>query len=793
MAIEVDEKFKKSGQVWKQRKRRRLIKRLASVALALTTVAFVGWTFIPDDSPQHDTSDHQAELEEGDASGDDDVGFVQSEATSQATIILAAASEVFLDIRGAPMILHIQDGAASTERMLMADKELDPFRAPAGSRLISIEDKLLDAGQTVQLTIPSSSADLAAFQNRRSTAFNQPAAQSTNTAQTEEVSAGQQVQFDDGDGSWGSLVGGKDGTALQSVAYVDTVIKDTTMQRAALASKRRNRLFDDSITRLKKEQTLKDVLVKASLSEEEAERAVSKLLRRMEENGTDTAGIENLAVGSLVALRRTPSRLEATLLQLSIYNSERYLVTLVQTGPGRFELGADPWFSENLLVKAIVVARSSAGQKEVRLKDALYSAALRHGLPTELVGELMVMLARNTNLDDFARDTDRFHVLYSSDETLLPAARLLYAKLTSGKKTSLCYVVRNTSNEGTFECYDPNQKAASSSSTSAFGNGFVIPVNGTKTSSFGPRFHPILKKHVNHNGVDWGAPTGTPVHAATGGKISRANVSSSYGNIIYINHPGGMQSRYAHLDKFAVGISLGVTVKAGQLIGYVGTTGRSTGPHLHFEFHVGGKPVDPLAMRSTASTGAASGAVEILVNRIIQVESAGNARAKNTRSTATGLGQFIESTWLRMMKTYRPDLSKTLGRQEQLDLRFDPTMSRQMVTNLARENEAFLRARGHATSPGRLYLAHFLGPAGANIALKADPQESVLSTMGSGVVNANPFLKGWTVQKMTDWSDRKMSNGRGVSKITNAAPVARVVSQAVKDYRAAIDFLIKAL
>ena len=248
-----------------------------------------------------------------------------------------------------------------------------------------------------------------------------------------------------------------------------------------------------------------------------------------------------------------------------------------------------------------------------------------------------------------------------------------------------------------------------------------------------------------------------------------------------------MQSRYAHLDKFASGLKEGQSVEAGQLIGFVGTTGRSTGPHLHFEIIMNGTPVDPLTLGASQGGG---GAVEALVNRIIQVESAGNARAKNTRSTATGLGQFIDSTWLRMMRTYRPDLVASLSRQELLDLRFDPGMSRTMVTNLARENEAFLRGRRHEITAGRLYLAHFLGPSGADVALRADPAATVLAVMGAGVVNANPFLHGKTIRDLTDWADRKMNSAPARSSVVTAP---RVVPAAVTAFKEAVDKFWEAL
>ncbi len=165
------------------------------------------------------------------------------------------------------------------------------------------------------------------------------------------------------------------------------------------------------------------------------------------------------------------------------------------------------------------------------------------------------------------------------------------------------------------------------------------------------------------------------------------------------------------------------------MIGYVGTSGETTEPELHFELIVDGKPVDPLRAAETAvSDGSAA---EVLTDRIIRVESGGNATAKNPLSSAAGLGQFIDSTWLRMMRTYRPDLARSLSRADQLALRFDPTISREMVLNLAHEGEAYLRARGIAITAGRLYLCHFLGMEGAAAILTASPDASIAGRHGT--------------------------------------------------------------
>ena len=119
-----------------------------------------------------------------------------------------------------------------------------------------------------------------------------------------------------------------------------------------------------------------------------------------------------------------------------------------------------------------------------------------------------------------------------------------------------------------------------------------MPVNDARmSSSYGMRNHPVLRKRANHNGVDLAAPSGTPIYATADGVIERANYWGSYGNYIQIGHGNAIETRYAHLSKIIV--ADGQKVRKGDLIGYVGSTGRSTGPHLHYEVRIDGKPVDP--------------------------------------------------------------------------------------------------------------------------------------------------------------------------------------------------------
>ena len=120
-----------------------------------------------------------------------------------------------------------------------------------------------------------------------------------------------------------------------------------------------------------------------------------------------------------------------------------------------------------------------------------------------------------------------------------------------------------------------------------------MPLEGAAlTSSFGMRTHPVLGGRRQHTGIDLAAPTGTPVYATADGIVSRADEYSSYGLYISLEHGAAMQTRYAHLSRLAV--AAGDSVKKGDLIGYVGSTGRSTGPHLHYEVRVEGLAVNPI-------------------------------------------------------------------------------------------------------------------------------------------------------------------------------------------------------
>lgn len=255
-------------------------------------------------------------------------------------------------------------------------------------------------------------------------------------------------------------------------------------------------------------------------------------------------------------------------------------------------------------LKTITVSRngdefeSALEEKEVKqviqaqkavIKTSLYGSAAKAGIPKTVVSEAIRIYSQNV---DFQRDVhsgDSLEVMYETHQTedgyIAKTGNVLFAQLTlDGRKIPL---YRYESADGAVDFYGPDGQSTKKTL-------MKTPVDGARMSSgFGMRRHPVLGYSKMHKGVDFAAPTGTPIYAAGDGKITKSGRFSSYGNYVRIKHRGDLDTAYAHMSKIASGIKPGQRVKQGQIIGYVGTTGRSTGPHLHYEVLVASKPVNP--------------------------------------------------------------------------------------------------------------------------------------------------------------------------------------------------------
>lgn len=226
---------------------------------------------------------------------------------------------------------------------------------------------------------------------------------------------------------------------------------------------------------------------------------------------------------------------------------------------------------------------------EAEITSSLYRAAQAAELPTEAL--LQVLRAYSYDVD-FQRDIrpgDRIEVLYQEQVDdrgdVAKPGPVLYAALHINGRTLRIY--RHESEDGGVGFFDAEGKSVQKAL-------MVTPVEGARTSSgYGMRKHPILGYNKMHEGLDFGAPSGTPIMAAGDGVVEYAGRRGSYGHYIKIRHPNQYQTVYAHMSGYAEGISKGKRVKQGEVIGYVGSTGRSTGPHLHYEVRYAGSPVNP--------------------------------------------------------------------------------------------------------------------------------------------------------------------------------------------------------
>ena len=225
--------------------------------------------------------------------------------------------------------------------------------------------------------------------------------------------------------------------------------------------------------------------------------------------------------------------------------------------------------------------------KEDIILQSLYKSAQKQNIPANIIIEFAGIYGFQVDFQRDIRKKDKFQILYelyfNQKNEIVETGEILFANLKlSGQDNSL-YYFDHSGSEGH---YDKNGKSVKKAL-------MKTPINGARLSSpFGMRKHPIDGFNKMHRGTDFAAPLGTPIMASGDGIIKKAGWCGGGGNCVKIKHNSTYQTVYAHMSKFARGIKTGVRVKQGQTIGYVGSTGKSTGPHLHYEVIVNGKKVN---------------------------------------------------------------------------------------------------------------------------------------------------------------------------------------------------------
>ncbi len=246
-------------------------------------------------------------------------------------------------------------------------------------------------------------------------------------------------------------------------------------------------------------------------------------------------------------------------------------------------IGTDEFDQKTLVTKL----RKTVSYKENVIMSSLYKSATDKNIPANLIIEFARIYGFQVDFQRDIRRKDSFQIMYevfvNDNKKVIETGNILYANLKlSGQDNSLYYF----DYKGSEGHYDKNGKSVKKAL-------MKTPINGARLSSpFGMRKHPIDGFNKMHKGTDFAAPKGTPIMASGNGVVKKAGWCGGGGNCVVIKHNSTYQTVYAHMSKFAKGIGSGVRVKQGQTIGYVGSTGKSTGPHLHYEVIVNGKRIN---------------------------------------------------------------------------------------------------------------------------------------------------------------------------------------------------------
>ncbi len=226
----------------------------------------------------------------------------------------------------------------------------------------------------------------------------------------------------------------------------------------------------------------------------------------------------------------------------------------------------------------------------VRLYQSIYETALRNNIPRPVIEELVRIYSYDVDFQRKVLPGNSFDVLYADDEANEGRNEVRYVSLTVGGETKKYYHYQ-TADDGTYDYYDETGKSAKK-----FLVRKPVPV-GIMRSGFGERNHPLLHYMKSHTGVDWAAPFGTPIFAAGNGVIDEIGLKGGYGKYVRIRHTNGYQTAYGHMTAFARGLDVGSRVRQGQIIGFVGSTGLSTGSHVHFEILINDRFVNPMTVK----------------------------------------------------------------------------------------------------------------------------------------------------------------------------------------------------
>jgi murein DD-endopeptidase MepM/ murein hydrolase activator NlpD len=273
--------------------------------------------------------------------------------------------------------------------------------------------------------------------------------------------------------------------------------------------------------------------------------------------------------------------------KVSLFTSTTHEVTIVRNDAGDYVASNDP-----ITLKAAKNLRRLDRPQRATLYTSFYHSALSQGIPQNKVMKLLRVHSYDVDFKRPVHPGDSFEVFFDLEESGASQEKalreVLFTSMSVGGDKRKFYRFRTP--DGHIDFYDRDGNSAKK---------FLMrkPVKGAHfTSGFGMRRHPLLKYRKMHTGTDWGAKRGTPILAAGTGIVEDARRKGGNGNFVRIRHANGYQTSYSHMHRFAKGLRPGMKVQMGQVIGYVGSTGLSSGPHLHFEVLVNNRKVNPMTI-----------------------------------------------------------------------------------------------------------------------------------------------------------------------------------------------------
>ena len=345
------------------------------------------------------------------------------------------------------------------------------------------------------------------------------------------------------------------------------------IRKASMALKKPERILHEEIT-IKSGQTVGGRLQNAGLTGGEAYRAVEALSKHFD--------VRTVKAGQKISLHYEPKGAEGR--SLSKIN-----VALSPVKEIHVKRGAEGGFQAELIEKELI-KRTYGG--EASIQTSVFGSAARANIPPAIIAEMIRIYSWDVDFQRDIRKGDHIKIMYEAYETedgqFGKYGNILFASLTlSGTEIP---IYRFEMDNGNVDFFQPDGRSIRKTL-------MKTPIDGARVSSgYGMRMHPVLGYNKMHKGMDFAAPTGTPIYAAGDGVVEHVGRRGAYGKYIRIRHNSKLKTAYAHLHKYKKGLAAGKRVKQGDVIGYVGSTGRSTGPHLHYEVISNGKQVNPRSL-----------------------------------------------------------------------------------------------------------------------------------------------------------------------------------------------------